>query len=268
MLRRPKDENGTMPEREAADPDYVQSFVRGLDVIRAFSRYRPRMTLSEVADETHMTRAAARRFLLTLVKENYAQTDGKYFELRPKVLDLGFAYLASMTLWDIAEPVMRNVVSATQESCSMAVLDGIEIVYVARVPANRVMTIGLSVGSRLPAHCTSMGRVMLAALPEEELGKRIEQMQPEKLTPYTITSRVKLRDELRAVARQGWSMVDQELEPGLRSLAVPIRARSGVVAAAMNLGCHAGRISLDTMREKFLPILQEAGVRITSSLPT
>ena len=151
MLRRPEDENGTMPDRETADPDYVQSFVRGLDVIRSFSRYRPRMTLSEVADETHMTRAAARRFLLTLVKENYAQTDGKYFELRPKVLDLGFAYLASMTLWDIAEPVMRNVVSVTQESCSMAVLDGTEIVYVARVPANRVMTIGLSVGSRLPA---------------------------------------------------------------------------------------------------------------------
>lgn len=129
-----------MKDREAADPDYVQSFVRGLDVIRAFSRFRPRMTLSEVAEETQMTRAAARRFLLTLVKENYAQTDGKYFELRPKVLDLGFAYLASMTLWDIAEPIMRSVVDKTQESCSMAVLDDLEIVYVARVPTNRVMT--------------------------------------------------------------------------------------------------------------------------------
>ena len=267
MLRRSEHENGNMPERENADPDYVQSFVRGLDVIRSFSRYRPRMTLSEVADETHMTRAAARRFLLTLVKENYAQTDGKYFELRPKVLDLGFAYLASMTLWDIAEPVMRNVVAQTQESCSMAVLDGIEIVYVARVPANRVMTIGLSVGSRLPAHCTSMGRVLLAALPEVELARRLDHINPEKLTPHTITSRVKLRDELRAVSRQGWSMVDQELESGLRSLAVPIRARSGVVAAAMNLGCHAGRIGLDTMHGKFLPILQEASVRITASWP-
>src|SRR5262245_54360751 len=206
MLRRPKDENGTMPDRETADPDYVQSFVRGLDVIRAFSRYRPRMTLSEVADETHMTRAAARRFLLTLVKENYAQTDGKYFELRPKVLDLGFAYLASMTLWDIAEPIMRSVVEKTQESCSMAVLDDLEIVYVARVPTNRVMTIGLSVGSRLPAYCTSMGRVLLAALPEEALAKQMSKITPEKLTPQTITSKVKLRDELRDVARQGWSL--------------------------------------------------------------
>lgn len=255
-----------MRDRESTDPDYVQSFVRGLDVIRAFSRFRPRMTLSEVAEETQMTRAAARRFLLTLVKENYAQTDGKYFELRPKVLDLGFAYLASMTLWDVAEPVMRSVVEKTQESCSMAVLDDLEIVYVARVPTNRVMTIGLSVGSRLPAYCTSMGRVLLAALPEETLAKQLSRIAPEKLTPQTITSKVKLRDELRDVARQGWSLVDQELEAGLRSLAVPIRSRSGTVAAAMNLGCHAGRVSIEIMTEKFLPILQEASVRITSSL--
>lgn len=256
-----------MKDREVADPDYVQSFVRGLDVIRAFSRFRPRMTLSEVAEETQMTRAAARRFLLTLVKENYAQTDGKYFELRPKVLDLGFAYLASMTLWDIAEPIMRSVVEKTQESCSMAVLDDLEIVYVARVPTNRVMTIGLSVGSRLPAYCTSMGRVLLAALPEEALAKQLSNVTPEKLTPQTITSKVKLRDELRDVGRQGWSLVDQELEAGLRSLAVPIRNRSGVVVAAMNLGCHAGRVSVETMTDKFLPVLQEASVRITSSLP-
>lgn len=256
-----------MRDREVADPDYVQSFVRGLDVIRAFSRFRPRMTLSEVAEETQMTRAAARRFLLTLVKENYAQTDGKYFELRPKVLDLGFAYLASMTLWDIAEPIMRSVVEKTQESCSMAVLDDLEIVYVARVPTNRVMTIGLSVGSRLPAYCTSMGRVLLSSLPEDALAKQLSNITPEKLTPQTITSKVKLRDELRDVARQGWSLVDQELEAGLRSLAVPIRNRSGIVVAAMNLGCHAGRVSVETMTDRFLPVLQEASVRITSSLP-
>jgi IclR family pca regulon transcriptional regulator len=256
-----------MKDRDGADPDYVQSFVRGLDVIRAFSRFRPRMTLSEVAEETQMTRAAARRFLLTLVKENYAQTDGKYFELRPKVLDLGFAYLASMTLWDIAEPIMRSIVEKTQESCSMAVLDDLEIVYVARVPTNRVMTIGLNVGSRLPAYCTSMGRVLLAALPEEVLAKQLSMVTPEKFTPQTITSKVKLRDELRDVARRGWSLVDQELEAGLRSLAVPVRSRSGTVAAAVNLGCHAGRVSIETMTEKFLPVLREASARITSSLP-
>jgi IclR family pca regulon transcriptional regulator len=256
-----------MAKRGKEDHEFVQSFVRGLDVIRSFSRARPRMTLSEVAEGTRMTRAAARRFLLTLVKENYAQTDGKYFELRPKVLDLGFAYLASMTLWDIAEPIMRSVVEKTQESCSMAVLDDLEIVYVARVPTNRVMTIGLNVGSRLPVYCTSMGRVLLASLPEEALAKQLSKITPQKLTPQTITSKVKLRDELRDVARQGWSLVDQELEAGLRSLAVPIRNRAGIVVAAMNLGCHAGRVSVETMTEKFLPVLQEASVRITASLP-
>lgn len=255
-----------MAKRGKEDHEFVQSFVRGLDVIRSFSRARPRMTLSEVAEETRMTRAAARRFLLTLVKENYAQTDGKYFELGPKVLDLGFAYLASMSLWDIAEPVMREVVGKTGESCSMAVLDGAEIVYVARVPSNRVMTIGLNVGSRLPSHCTSMGRVLLAALPEKEIAKRLTQVAMVKVTPQTISSKTKLRSELGRVARQGWSLVDQELEPGLRSLAVPVCNRAGAVVAAINLGCHAGRVSLDTMTGKFLPVLLDASRQITRSL--
>lgn len=212
--------------RETADPDFVQSFVRGLDVIRSFSRFRLRMTLSEVAEETKTTRAATRRFLLAFVKENYAQSDGKYFELRLKVLDLGFAYLASMTLWNIAYPVTRSVVGKTQESCSMAVLDDTEIVYVARVPAMRA--------------------------------ERLERTMPEKLTPQTITSEARLRDEPRSAARKGWSLVDQELESGLRSLAVPIRTRAGTVGAAMNLGCHAGRVGIDAMTEKFLPVLKEA----------
>jgi IclR family transcriptional regulator, pca regulon regulatory protein len=253
-------------QQRVKDQDYVQSFVRGLDVVRSFSRHRPRMTLSEVAEETHMTRAAARRFLLTLVREDYAQSDGKYFELKPKVLDLGFAYLASMTLWDIAEPVMRSVVEKTQESCSIAVLDGAEIVYVARVPTNRVMTIGLNIGSRLPGHCTSMGRVLLSALSEKEQNERLGEVDLQKLTSLTITSRLKLREELRKVGRQGWSIVDQELEFGLRAIAVPIRNRAGVVTAAMNLGCHAGRVSVETMTEKFLPILKDASAQITAAL--
>lgn len=256
-----------MAKRAKEDHEFVQSFVRGLDVIRSFSRARPRMTLSEVAEETNMTRAAARRFLLTLVKEKYARTDGKHFELGPKVLDLGFAYLASMSLWDIAEPVMREVVGRTGESCSMAVLDGAEIVYVARVPSNRVMTIGLNVGSRLPSHCTSMGRVLLAALPDKEAAQRLAQVTMTRFTPQSIVSKIKLRGELARVARQGWSLVDQELEPGLRSLAVPVRNRAGAVVAAMNLGCHAGRVSLEIMNGKFLPVLQEASRQITRSLP-
>jgi len=136
-----------------------------------------------------------------------------------------------------------------------------------RVPTNRVMTIGLNVGSRLPSHCTSMGRVLLAALPDKELAKRLAQVTMARLTPQTISSKPKLRNELGRVARQGWCIVDQELEPGLRSLAVPVRNRAGAVVAAMNLGCHAGRVSLDTMTGKFLPVLQEASRQITRSLP-
>jgi IclR family pca regulon transcriptional regulator len=249
------------------DRDYVQSLVRGLDVIRAFSRHAPRMTLSDVARRTGLTRAAARRFLLTLVAEHYAETDGKHFTLRPKVLDLGFAYLSSMSLWEVALPIMREVVEAAKESCSTSVLDGLDIVYVARVPTQRVMTISLSVGSRLPAHVTSMGRVLLAGLDPADLEERLARLQPERLTDKTITDRRRLRERIAEVREQGWAIVDQELELGLRSIAVPIVNRTGTVIAALNIGCHAGRVSIDDMLTRFLPPLQAASRKITDSLP-
>ncbi|OZA00910.1 MAG: IclR family transcriptional regulator [Rhizobiales bacterium 17-65-6] len=215
------------------DKDYVQSLARGLEVIRTFSRYKPRMTLSEVAQQTGLTRAAARRFLLTLVRENYAETDGKHFSLRPKVLDLGFSYLSALPMWEVAQPIMRDVVNSLQESCSLAVLDGLDIVYVARVPTERVMTIGLAIGSRLPAFCTSMGRTLLAGLPQRELAVYYDRVKLERRTPQTVANMVALKDAVEASRRQGYTLIDQELEMGLRSIAVPVRNRRSEVIAAL-----------------------------------
>ncbi|OYY12033.1 MAG: IclR family transcriptional regulator [Rhizobiales bacterium 35-68-8] len=249
------------------DKDYVQSLARGLEVIRTFSRYKPRMTLSEVAQQTGLTRAAARRFLLTLVRENYAETDGKHFSLRPKVLDLGFSYLSALPMWEVAQPIMRDVVNSLQESCSLAVLDGLDIVYVARVPTERVMTIGLAIGSRLPAFCTSMGRTLLAGLPPRELAVYYDRVKLERRTPQTVANMVALKDAVEASRRQGYTLIDQELEMGLRSIAVPVRNRRSEVIAALNVGTQAGRTSADTMKTRFLPVLIDAAERIAASLP-
>ena len=249
------------------DKDYVQSLARGLEVIRTFSRYKPRMTLSEVAQQTGLTRAAARRFLLTLVRENYAETDGKHFSLRPKVLDLGFSYLSALPMWEVAQPIMRDVVNSLQESCSLAVLDGLDIVYVARVPTERVMTIGLAIGSRLPAFCTSMGRTLLAGLPPGELAVYYDRVKLERRTPQTVANMVALKDAVEASRRQGYTLIDQELEMGLRSIAVPVRNRRSEVIAALNVGTQAGRTSAETMKTRFLPVLIDAAERIAASLP-
>lgn len=249
------------------DKDHVQSLARGLEVIRTFSRYKPRMTLSEVAQQTGLTRAAARRFLLTLVRENYAETDGKHFSLRPKVLDLGFSYLSALPMWEVAQPIMRDVVNSLQESCSLAVLDGLDIVYVARVPTERVMTIGLAIGSRLPAFCTSMGRTLLAGLPPRELAVYYDRVKLERRTPQTVANMVALKDAVEASRRQGYTLIDQELEMGLRSIAVPVRNRRSEVIAALNVGTQAGRTSADTMKTRFLPVLIDAAERIAASLP-
>jgi len=218
--------------------ELVQSLSRGLAIIRAFDRERPSMTLSQVAARTAVSRAVARRFLHTLANDGYVSTDGKYFRLTPKVLDLGYAYLSSLDLWEVAQPIMQEVVAATGESCSASVLDGTDIVYVARVAAGRIMQVGLSIGSRLPAFCASMGRVLLASLPPDKLAAffRVAELKPR--TPRTIVTEAALRQELRRVAAQGWAMVDEELETGLRSLSVPVRGRSGQVIAAINVSCH------------------------------
>jgi len=259
-----------MTERDGEgmeDRDVVRSLVKGLEVIQAFSRSRPRMTLTDVARETGMTRAAARRFLLTLVREGYADTDGKVFWLRPRVLDLGFAYLSAMGLWEVAQPVMREIVDRTGESCSASVLDGLDVVYIARVPTQRVLSVGLSVGSRLPAFATSMGRVLLAGMPADAFEALLARATLPRHTEHTVCDRDALRGIVGRVRADGHAMVDQELEIGLRSIAVPIRNRAGEVIAALNIGTHAGRVTPERMIETLLPPLVDGSGRITAMLP-
>jgi IclR family pca regulon transcriptional regulator len=245
---------------------FVQSLSRGLAVIRAFDAEHPDLTLSDVARATGLTRAAARRFLLTLADLGYVATDGRRFSLTPRVLELGYAYLSSLTFAEVAEPHLERLVAEVHESSSMCVLDGDDIVYVARVPTSRIMTVSISVGTRFPAYATSMGRVLLAALPERDLETYLVRAHIQRLTSRTITDPAALRAELVRVRARGWALVDQELEDGLRSIAAPIRDRTGRVLAAVNLSAHASRTSLESMRRDLLPKLLTATDQITADL--
>lgn len=245
---------------------FVQSLERGLAVIRAFGASTPELTLSEVARATGLTRAAARRFLLTLADLGYVRTDGRRFALTPRVLELGYTYLASLTLPEVAEPHLEALVAEVRESSSMSVLDGEDIVYVARVPTSRIMRVSISVGTRFPAYATSMGRVLLAGLPEEELAAHLARVDLRRFTRRTVTTREALRAELDRVRERGWAMVDQELEEGLRSIAAPIRARGGRVVAAVNVSTHAARVSKEALRRELLPPLLAAAARIEDDL--
>jgi IclR family pca regulon transcriptional regulator len=253
-------------EERPRSADFVQSLERGLAVICAFDSEHRELGLSEVARITGLTRAAARRFLLTLVKLGYMSFSDGRFSLSPRVLELGYAYLSSLTLPEVAQPHMEVLVASVNESSSISVLDDLEVVYVARVPTRRIMSINLSVGTRLPAYATSMGRVLLAGLPEAELEARLPRIDVRPLSAHTITTRRELRDILERVRKQGWAAVDQELEEGLRSLAVPIRGASGDVVAALNVSVHATRGSMTTLRRDFLPQAQQAAEAIESDL--
>lgn len=245
---------------------YVQSFARGLEVIRSFSASAPQQTLSEVAARSGLTRAGARRILLTLQTLGYVESDGKYFSLTPRILDLGFAYLSSMPIWNLAEPVMERLSQTVGESCSAAVLEGSDIVYVLRVSTHKIMSIALGVGSRLPAYCTSMGRVLLAALPEEEVLAHLQAGQPRALTRYTVTDLDALRQKVAQTRKQGWCLVNQELEEGLVSMAAPIRDRQGRTVAALNISGQANRTSAKLMQDSMLPALLAAAQDISQLL--
>jgi IclR family transcriptional regulator, pca regulon regulatory protein len=245
---------------------FVQSLERGLAVIRAFGADTPSLTLSEVARATGLTRAATRRFLLTLGDLGYVRTDGRRFELTARVLELGYAFLSSVSLPEVAEPHLERLVSEVHESSSVSVLDGDDIVYVARVPTSRIMRVSINVGTRFPAYATSMGRVLLAGLEPAVLDAFLERVELRRLSARTITDEQTLRSELARVARQGWAMVDQELEEGLRSVAAPIRDRGGRVVAAVNLSAHASRTSLDAVKRTLLPPLLATAERIEADL--
>jgi IclR family pca regulon transcriptional regulator len=266
LLDEPAPASIEAPDAEVNDRDYVNSFARGLEVIRVFTRHAPKMTLSEVAQATGMTRATVRRFLLTLVREGYCESDGKHFALRPKILELGFSVLSSMDIWDVAQPIMNDLSEQLQESCFAAILDKDSVTYIARATSNRFVNVGITIGSRVPAHCVSTGRVLLAALPEAELHAVLEEAKFPKFTPNTVTSKVKLRGLIEETRLQGWSIVDQELEVGLRSISVPVRDRAGNTIAALNVCCPSARVTPEDMRTRILAALMEASNRITRAL--
>ncbi len=248
------------------DGDFVQSLDRGLSVIRAFDAEHPKLTLSEVATSTGLSRAAARRFLRTLVQLGYMRSDGSRFALRPKILELGYAYLSSLTLPEVAMPHLEQLVEQVHESSSVCELDGEDVVYIARVPTKRIMTVTISVGTRFPAYATSMGRVLLATQSDEWLDDYLSSASLHGLTGHTITSATALRRELHKIRAQGWALVDQELEEGLRSIAAPIRDADGQVIAAVNISTHAGRRTLAAIVEEFLQPLLSTARRIEVDL--
>ncbi|GAA4075092.1 IclR family transcriptional regulator [Nonomuraea soli] len=250
----------------AESAEHVQSLARGLAVIRAFGSDTPELTLSDVAKSTGLTRAAARRFLLTLVDLGYVRTDGKLFALTPRVLELGYSYLSSLSLPEVADPHLERLVAEVHESASVAVLDGPDVVYVARVATSRIMRVSINIGTRFPAYCTSMGRALLAGLDDEALDTYLSGTELRALTPRTITSPMVLRAELDKVRRQGWVLVDQELEEGLRSLAAPIRDRGGRTIAAINISSHASRTTAQSVRRDLLPPLLATAARIEADL--
>jgi len=251
---------------DAREPHFVQSLERGLAVIRAFDAHHRELTLSEVARICDLTRAAARRFLLTLTDLGYVRTDGRLFSLTPRVLELGYAFLSSLSLPDVAEPHLEQLSAEVHESSSVSVLDGDDVVYVARVPTRRIMTVAINVGTRFPAYATSMGRVLIAHLPAQQVEAYLSRVRLEQLTARTVGSVAELRAELRRVREQGYAIVDQELEEGLRSMAAPVADRSGAVTAAVNVSVHASRTSVAAMRAELLPPLLATAERITADL--
>ncbi|MBO1437408.1 IclR family transcriptional regulator C-terminal domain-containing protein [Meiothermus sp. CFH 77666] len=253
------------PSSGEAEGFFVEALARGLSVIRCFDQAHERLTISEVARLTGLTRATARRSLLTLSALGYMATDGKQFWLTPKILSLGHAYLSSTPLPRLLQPVLEEVSGQLHESCSASILDGEEIVYIARAATRRVISVGLGVGSRLPAYCTSMGRVLLAALAPGALEAYLARARLEPLTPYTLTDPTRLWQELAKVRAQGYALVDQELELGLRSLAVPVQNARGQVLAAMNIGVQAGRVSREELLG-MLPVLRQAAASLVPLL--
>ncbi|HEY9523869.1 MAG TPA: IclR family transcriptional regulator C-terminal domain-containing protein [Thermopolyspora sp.] len=246
--------------------EHVQSLARGLSVIKAFAEATPELTLSEVARITGLTRAAARRFLITLVDLGYVRTDGRLFSLSPRVLELGYAYLSGLSLPEVALPHLERLAAEVHESVSVSVLDAEDIVYVARVPTTRIMRVTIAIGTRFPAHCTSMGRVLLAGLSPADLDAYFAKASLSRHTSHTITSPTVLRAEVDRVRAQGWAIVDQELEEGLRSIAVPIRNNAGRVIAAANVSSHISRTSVDSARRVLLPPLLATAARIEADL--
>lgn len=247
-----------MDRAQAQDRDLVGGLQNGLAVIEAFDETRPRLSISDVAQVTGLTRAAARRYLLTLTHLGYAEHDGKYFSLTPRVLRLGYAFLSSLTLPSRVQPFLERIAEQLGESSSAAVLDDTEVVYVGRAATRRIMSVGLAVGSRLPAYCTSLGRALLAHRERDWLDGYLEHTERRAMTPRTVTGKGELLAILEDVRTAGFSLVDEELELGLRSIAVPVFDGRGRLTCAVNVGVQAARVSIADMTGRILPVLRAA----------
>ncbi|WEX10173.1 IclR family transcriptional regulator C-terminal domain-containing protein [Chelativorans sp. AA-79] len=253
-------------ESGAARSELVGSLAKGLGVLQILAGAPSGLRLTEVAEAAGLTRAGARRLLLTLVAEGYVRQEGRQFLLTAKMLSLSRTWLGATSGWSRAEPVLREVSQAVGESCSAAVLEGEDVVYVARVAGRRIVSVSLSVGTRLPAYCTSMGRVLLSGLDDAELACFLDKAAIRANTPKTVTDRQALAARIADVRRAGYAIVDEELELGLRSIAVPVRARPGAVVAAINVSTQAARFSCEEMGRTLLPPLLEAAAKIEDIL--
>ena len=251
----------------AGDPDFMTSLARGLHVIRAFAGVDRRLTIADVSRVTGLTRAVVRRCLYTLRELGYAGTDGRLYFLQPRVLNLGYAYLSTAPVPIAAQPVLEELSGTLGEASTVAVLDDGAVVYVGRAATKRIMSVTLGVGSRLPAYCTALGRVLLAHLSEEQRAAELAKVELVQHTRYTVTSRKRLEEILLEVRHEGFALNDQELEIGLRSIAVPVQNVVGTVVAAMNVSTQASRVSRRELLERCLPALRAAAEKLGSQLP-
>ena len=250
-----------MPRR-GEGPDFVEALARGLDVIRAFQAGRPRLPLTGVAAATGLARPTARRLLLTLEELGYVRAVEGGFELTPRVLELGMAYIGAQSLWDLARPHMEALVAHTHESSSISQLDGADIVYTARVAVPKIIALRVEIGTRFPAAVTSQGKVLLAALAPDRLAEALSTPSRSGVNPWVTPTRAQIEANLREVRARGWALADNELAPGIRSVAVPVKDGDGVVRAAMNVTVNAAETPISTLTEDYLPHLQRAASAI------
>ncbi len=246
--------------------DFIESLDRGLRVLELFGGGQQPMTLSDLAKAAELPRATARRILFTLERAGFVASDGKLFRLTPRVLVLASAYLASNHVVSVLQPALDKLSADAQEISSMAILDGNDAVFIARASPTRVFSSGIDIGYRLPAFCTSVGRVLLSRLSDDELVASLDAMDLAPLTPFTVTDKKRLLQAIRNDRVQDYSLVDREAEPGFRSISVPVRRYDGTIVAAINMGAHVDRVSASEMIERFLPPLREAAASVKSLL--
>lgn len=250
--------------RDTSSPDFIEALARGLDVIRAFGLAHHRLSLTQIADASGLARPTARRILITLGELGYVRAEGGQFSLTARVLELGMAYVASSNIWDLTRPHLQDLVSATNQSCSVAQLDGSDIVYVARVAVPKLVALSVSIGTRFPAPVTSLGKVLLAALDPAQLDQVLDQPSHSGVAAAATPDRFEIERSLREVRARGWAITDQQLAPAVRSIAAPIRNGDGVVVAAVNVNAHAMETSMETLVEMYLPQLLKTASAISS----